>query len=278
MSDKAREIVLKHEKRLRDPRDCHAHNSAVMLSAVQEALAYNEQTIRELEEDLASAITEINQLCGGYDDGARVAELEAALKPFADCCEHILDSEDDEEWAKFRLLIKDYRTAAKALAKASLEKHKKAMRSALADALEKAFWQFDARRKGYAEWSGSPQSERDAFKAEAAMLAGGMYLQPEFEALESIIDMEFDGLAAQEALAYNEQRIRELEEDLNLIYSEFDTEVDNPTKACTTIASLYHYSEEYRERINLLRVALASALTEINQFSGGYDDRQEVKA
>jgi len=84
--------------------------------------------------------------------------------------------------------------------------------------------------------------------------------------------------AVQEALAYNEQRIRELEEDLNLIYSEFDTEVDNPTKACTTIASLYHYSEEYRERINLLRVALASALTEINQFSGGYDDRQEVKA
>lgn len=31
---------------------------------------------------------------------------------------------------------------------------------------EHAYWQFDARRKGYAEWRGAPQSERDAFKAE----------------------------------------------------------------------------------------------------------------
>ena len=46
---------------------------------------------------------------------ARITELEAALKPFADCVEYIDAGEDDEEWAKFRLLIKDYRRAAQAL-------------------------------------------------------------------------------------------------------------------------------------------------------------------
>lgn len=38
-----------------------------------------------------------------------------ALRPFADCCDQIADTEDDEEWAKFRLLIKDYRRASQAL-------------------------------------------------------------------------------------------------------------------------------------------------------------------
>ena len=33
------------------------------------------------------------------------------------------------------------------------------------DSLEAAYWQFDARVKGYGEWKGRPQSERDAFKA-----------------------------------------------------------------------------------------------------------------
>ena len=42
--------------------------------------------------------------------------LREALKPFADCCEYISDDEDDEEWAKFRLLIKDYRRAREAIA------------------------------------------------------------------------------------------------------------------------------------------------------------------
>lgn len=41
--------------------------------------------------------------------------LRAALKPFADCCDQIADDEDDEEWAKFRLLIKDYRAARAAM-------------------------------------------------------------------------------------------------------------------------------------------------------------------
>jgi len=64
------------------------------------------------------------QIAAGYhtkaaqaltDLSARVVELEAALKPFADCCEEIHRYEDDEEWAKFRLLVKDYRRARKAL-------------------------------------------------------------------------------------------------------------------------------------------------------------------
>jgi hypothetical protein len=42
--------------------------------------------------------------------------LSEALRPFADCVDQIADDEDDEEWAKFRLLIKDYRRAARALA------------------------------------------------------------------------------------------------------------------------------------------------------------------
>lgn len=45
----------------------------------------------------------------------RVKQLEDALEPFANCIEQIADNEDDEEWAKFRLLIKNYRSAAKAL-------------------------------------------------------------------------------------------------------------------------------------------------------------------
>ncbi|OHC97723.1 MAG: hypothetical protein A2792_09820 [Sphingomonadales bacterium RIFCSPHIGHO2_01_FULL_65_20] len=40
-----------------------------------------------------------------------IERLRDALKPFADCCDQIADDEDDEEWAKFRLLIKDYRAA-----------------------------------------------------------------------------------------------------------------------------------------------------------------------
>jgi hypothetical protein len=45
----------------------------------------------------------------------RNKRLEEALKPFADCMEYIGHDEDDEEWAKFRLLVKDYRRARAAL-------------------------------------------------------------------------------------------------------------------------------------------------------------------
>jgi hypothetical protein len=45
-----------------------------------------------------------------------LASARAALKPFADCCEQINDDESDEEWAKFRLLVGDYRRARAFLA------------------------------------------------------------------------------------------------------------------------------------------------------------------
>lgn len=49
--------------------------------------------------------------------GHAVTECLEALKPFAECIEHINPEEDDEEWAKFRLLIKNYRLAAATFAK-----------------------------------------------------------------------------------------------------------------------------------------------------------------
>lgn len=45
-----------------------------------------------------------------------------------------------------------------------------AAHSNLEDALEAAFWRFDARRSGYADWKVSPQSVRDAFKGEVRSL------------------------------------------------------------------------------------------------------------
>lgn len=59
----------------------------------------------------------------GYDVTAAVTVIErlrSALKPFADCCEQIAADESDEEWAKFRLLIKDYRAARAAIDPASV--------------------------------------------------------------------------------------------------------------------------------------------------------------
>jgi hypothetical protein len=49
--------------------------------------------------------------------GQAVAECLLALQPFAECIEYINPEEDDEEWAKFRLLIKNYRQAAATFAK-----------------------------------------------------------------------------------------------------------------------------------------------------------------
>jgi len=46
---------------------------------------------------------------------AEIERLSAALEPFAACVDQIAGDEDDEEWAKFRLLVKDYRRAANAL-------------------------------------------------------------------------------------------------------------------------------------------------------------------
>jgi hypothetical protein len=51
-----------------------------------------------------------------YNLARPVQGLVEALRPFAECAEQISDDEDDEEWAKFRLLIKNYRAARTALA------------------------------------------------------------------------------------------------------------------------------------------------------------------
>jgi hypothetical protein len=40
------------------------------------------------------------------------------------------------------------------------------------DKLEQAYWEFDARHKGYGQWRNAPQSERDAFKAVVRTLVG----------------------------------------------------------------------------------------------------------
>ncbi len=36
--------------------------------------------------------------------------------------------------------------------------------------IEKAYWKFDAMRRGYGEWSNTPKSERDAFKSACAFV------------------------------------------------------------------------------------------------------------
>jgi len=60
------------------------------------------------------------------------------------------------------------------------------------DPAEAAFWNFDARKKGYAEWKGRPQSERDAFKAEyRAALGGGP--KPMGKSSETRMDTGFEG-------------------------------------------------------------------------------------
>lgn len=39
-------------------------------------------------------------------------EMKRAIAPFVACMEYIAGDESDEEWAKFRLLVKDYRRLA----------------------------------------------------------------------------------------------------------------------------------------------------------------------
>lgn len=89
---------------------CQRAQAATMierLSAEKAALKEGNLLIREQQKE-------------DYDRAERaesqLAEARGALEPFANCCEHITDDEDDEEWAKFRLLIKDYRRAKAALA------------------------------------------------------------------------------------------------------------------------------------------------------------------
>lgn len=52
------------------------------------------------------------------------------------------------------------------------------------DAAETAYWRFDARKKGYAEWKGRPQTERHAFKAEFRASVAVPSAQPVGEVVE----------------------------------------------------------------------------------------------
>lgn len=64
--------------------------------------------------DSAAEITRLTEALRAAEE--REKGLREALEPFAKCCEDwISDDEDDEEWAKFRLLIKDYRRASVAM-------------------------------------------------------------------------------------------------------------------------------------------------------------------
>jgi hypothetical protein len=53
------------------------------------------------------------QACQAVND-ERIERLREALQPFANCAEQ-LEGEDDDEWAKFRLIVSDYRKAKTAL-------------------------------------------------------------------------------------------------------------------------------------------------------------------
>lgn len=76
-----------------------------------------EHTIAVLREFKAAIAAMQPQAPATGDVGELVEQVAAALKPFVDCCEWISDDESDEEWAKFRLLIGDYRRAKEAAAK-----------------------------------------------------------------------------------------------------------------------------------------------------------------
>lgn len=63
--------------------------------------------------DLADILTDV--VSDLQADRASSLRMLAALRPFAACMEYIKPEEDDEEWAKFRLLIKHYRAAQAAI-------------------------------------------------------------------------------------------------------------------------------------------------------------------
>jgi len=60
----------------------------------------------------ADAIAAWNTRASTASEAERVRE---ALEPFAKCCEQIADDEPDDEWAKFRLTVGDYRRALAAI-------------------------------------------------------------------------------------------------------------------------------------------------------------------
>lgn len=63
-------------------------------------------------------------------------------------------------------VIQTDKSAAFKAVRAMVERAERATENKEEDRAELAYWRFDARVKGYSEWKGRPQSERDAFKAE----------------------------------------------------------------------------------------------------------------
>lgn len=52
--------------------------------------------------------------------------------------------------------------------------------------IERAYWEFDARHKGYNRWAQTPQSERDAFKCVAAQLMADAFAEGKRVALAKV--------------------------------------------------------------------------------------------
>lgn len=74
------------------------------------------------------------------------------------------------------------------------------------EAIESAYWQFDAMRKGLNEWAGNPKSERDAFKLVCWGLAKGVFPVP-----SEIINATGQLHTLADRLAAAEERVAQLE-------------------------------------------------------------------
>lgn len=78
--------------------------------------------------------------------------------------------------------------------------------SNLEDALEAAFWNFDARCKGYSKYAGARVSERDAFKAEVRnLLYVALNLKNTEDFVRAVLSDEDRKLSSEQALARLEE-------------------------------------------------------------------------
>lgn len=87
-------------------------------------------------------------------------------------------------------VIQTDKSAAFKAVRAMVERAERATENKEEDQAELAYWRFDARVKGYSEWKGRPQSERDAFKAEYRAAEDG------FTARIAELDTEIERLKA----------------------------------------------------------------------------------
>ena len=100
---------------------------------------------------------------------AAAPELLAALKRATDL---LARYDHDDAWRQARAAIAE----AEQPAEQQLAQQAKPVQDQdVEDAIEAAYWQFDCRKNGLNEWASAPQSERDAFKAEARKLVRGYF-------------------------------------------------------------------------------------------------------